>query len=213
MPVAALSATLVSGRPGRPAGTAVPPLWHWLYFRPCPRQRIGPDGAIRSAAVSAAPAAAAAHGAGGRACPGSQPTAVRGPAGAAPLHHRSVSRTRPAVPASCCSCWCGTALSNAHGLARQRSTTSSIAVRPSRAGPRPRRKDRRWPARPPGRAPSCPMTCCCFLLGLTFNGHRIHYDHMSPRSRAARPDRARPADCHAAAGPAAPPAARCPVAL
>jgi 3-methylfumaryl-CoA hydratase len=44
-PVAALAATL--DRPAeRPmAGTALPPLWHWLYFLPLHRQSdIGPDG-------------------------------------------------------------------------------------------------------------------------------------------------------------------------
>ena len=44
-PFAALSATL-DRDPARPAtGTQLPPLWHWLYFLPMPRQsEIGPDG-------------------------------------------------------------------------------------------------------------------------------------------------------------------------
>ncbi|MBK9114620.1 MAG: MaoC family dehydratase N-terminal domain-containing protein [Betaproteobacteria bacterium] len=44
-PWAALAATL-DRSPERPApGTALPPLWHWLYFLPLPRQsEIGPDG-------------------------------------------------------------------------------------------------------------------------------------------------------------------------
>jgi len=44
-PVAALSATL-DRPPVRPEpGTPLPPLWHWLYFLPLPRQSdIGPDG-------------------------------------------------------------------------------------------------------------------------------------------------------------------------
>ncbi len=44
-PHAALSATL-DRDPARPApGTILPPLWHWLYFLPMPRQsEIGPDG-------------------------------------------------------------------------------------------------------------------------------------------------------------------------
>ncbi|MFO1316994.1 MAG: MaoC family dehydratase N-terminal domain-containing protein [Burkholderiales bacterium] len=44
-PYAALSATLdrLAERPA--AGTALPPLWHWLYFLPLHRQsEIGPDG-------------------------------------------------------------------------------------------------------------------------------------------------------------------------
>ena len=48
-PYAALSATLdfpgtvPQARP--PAGTPLPPLWHWLYFLPLPLQSdIGPDG-------------------------------------------------------------------------------------------------------------------------------------------------------------------------
>jgi len=44
-PYAALSATLDRDQ-ARPApGTELPPLWHWLYFLPMPRQsEIGPDG-------------------------------------------------------------------------------------------------------------------------------------------------------------------------
>ena len=44
-PCAALAATL-DRPPDRPApGTALPPLWHWLYFLPLPRRsEIGPDG-------------------------------------------------------------------------------------------------------------------------------------------------------------------------
>jgi len=44
-PYAALAATL-DRPPERPAaGTALPPLWHWLYFLPLHRQsEIGPDG-------------------------------------------------------------------------------------------------------------------------------------------------------------------------
>ena len=45
MPVAALSATLDRDDPAPAPGTAVPPLWHWLYFLPHARQsEIGPDG-------------------------------------------------------------------------------------------------------------------------------------------------------------------------
>lgn len=44
-PVSALSATLDRDDPAPAAGTALPPLWHWLYFLPHARQsEIGPDG-------------------------------------------------------------------------------------------------------------------------------------------------------------------------
>jgi len=44
-PYAALSATLDWPARRPPAGTALPLLWHWLYFLPLPRQpEIGPDG-------------------------------------------------------------------------------------------------------------------------------------------------------------------------
>lgn len=44
-PVRGLSATLDRDDPAPLPGTALPPLWHWLYFVPQPRQReIGPDG-------------------------------------------------------------------------------------------------------------------------------------------------------------------------
>ena len=44
-PVRALSATLDHPVAPAPAGTPLPPLWHWLYFLPAPRQsELGPDG-------------------------------------------------------------------------------------------------------------------------------------------------------------------------
>ena len=47
-PLRALSATLDRDDPVPMRGTAVPPLWHWLYFLPQPRQsELGPDGHAR----------------------------------------------------------------------------------------------------------------------------------------------------------------------
>jgi len=47
-PYAALSATLDRPPERPPAGTTLPPLWHWLYFLPLHRQsEIGPDGHAR----------------------------------------------------------------------------------------------------------------------------------------------------------------------
>ena len=44
-PVVALAATLDHPAVAAPPGTALPPLWHWLYFLPLHRQsEIGPDG-------------------------------------------------------------------------------------------------------------------------------------------------------------------------
>jgi hydroxyacyl-ACP dehydratase HTD2-like protein with hotdog domain len=44
-PYAALSATLDRDPVRPPAGTPLPPLWHWLYFLPLHRQStLGPDG-------------------------------------------------------------------------------------------------------------------------------------------------------------------------
>ncbi len=44
-PLAALAATLDRDDPPPAPGTPVPPLWHWLFFTPQPRQsEIGPDG-------------------------------------------------------------------------------------------------------------------------------------------------------------------------
>jgi len=44
-PCAALSATLDRDPEQPPAGTPLPPLWHWLYFLPLYRQsEVGPDG-------------------------------------------------------------------------------------------------------------------------------------------------------------------------
>jgi 3-methylfumaryl-CoA hydratase len=45
VPVAALSATLDRNDPEPVNGTAIPPLWHWLYFLPIsPLSEAGPDG-------------------------------------------------------------------------------------------------------------------------------------------------------------------------
>src|SRR5688572_8301974 len=47
-PVAALHATLDYPAEPVPAGSPLPPLWHWLYFLPMHRQSdIGPDGHAR----------------------------------------------------------------------------------------------------------------------------------------------------------------------
>lgn len=47
-PLRGLSATLDRDDPPPAPGTAVPPLWHWLYFLPQPRRsEIGPDGHAR----------------------------------------------------------------------------------------------------------------------------------------------------------------------
>ncbi|MEO5701671.1 MAG: MaoC family dehydratase N-terminal domain-containing protein [Casimicrobiaceae bacterium] len=47
-PVVALTATLDHPPSPVPAGTPLPPLWHWLYFLPMHRQsEIGPDGHAR----------------------------------------------------------------------------------------------------------------------------------------------------------------------
>jgi 3-methylfumaryl-CoA hydratase len=44
-PLAGLAATLDRDDPAPREGTAVPPLWHWLYFLPMARQsELGPDG-------------------------------------------------------------------------------------------------------------------------------------------------------------------------
>src|SRR5512141_1124822 len=44
-PYAALSATLDRAAERPAVGTALPPLWHWLYFLPLYRQsEVGPDG-------------------------------------------------------------------------------------------------------------------------------------------------------------------------
>jgi len=45
VPMAALSATLDRDDPEPARGTAIPPLWHWLYFLPIsPLREAGPDG-------------------------------------------------------------------------------------------------------------------------------------------------------------------------
>lgn len=47
-PFAALAATLDRPAERPPAGSPLPPLWHWLYFLPVPRRsELGPDGHAR----------------------------------------------------------------------------------------------------------------------------------------------------------------------
>ena len=51
-PCAALAATLDRDDPFPPPGTALPPLWHWLYFLPLHRpSELGPDGHARRGGV------------------------------------------------------------------------------------------------------------------------------------------------------------------
>src|SRR5260370_35246910 len=52
-PIAALSATLDRDDPLPRAGEPLPPLWHWLYFLPIPRQsELGPDGPAKRGGFS-----------------------------------------------------------------------------------------------------------------------------------------------------------------
>ena len=192
------------------AALPLPPLWHWLYFLPLHRQReIGPDGHARR---------------GGFLPP--VPLPRRMWAGSqfefrAPLR---VGDARRSARSTIATSRASTGRSGALVFVKVRhelrcNGAAEPALRgvprhrlPRRAAARRCRRRRRRP-RPPARlaARVVPDDVLLFrYCALTFNGHRIHYDRpLRHRGRGlSGPGRARPADRHAAAGPAAPPCAR-----
>ena len=210
-PVRALTATL--DHPAAPLGrgTPLPPLWHWLYFLPLHRQsEIGPDGhAKRGGFLPPVPLPR-------RMWAGSQfefraPLRV-GDAVRAHLDHRRRDDQGRAAAARWCSSRCATSCAATARPSRRwsSSTTSSTATRSSPATSTP----------PPQAAPTgarlaardrARRRAAVPLLGAHLQ--RPPHPLRPPLRHRGRglpgPDRARPADRHAADGPAAPPAAGC----
>ena len=112
----ALAATLDRDDPAAGAGSAVPPLWHWLYFLPMARQsEIGPDGPSAPRRLPAAGRAAAPHVGGRAGCASCRPLRVgdvatrtladrrhrrararaRGRSSSSPVRHEISTRGRP----------------------------------------------------------------------------------------------------------------------
>ena len=175
-PVRALTATLDHPAAPVPAGTPLPPLWHWLYFLP-----------VHRAVASSDPTATPARGlpaAGRAAAPdvGRQPVRVPLPdprrrRGRAHVDHRQRRRQgRPHRPA-------GLRHRAPRGPQQRRrrtrrwssSTTSSTASRSRPATSSRRRSPRRAAAS--WQREIVPDDVLLFRYSaLTFNGHRIHYD-------------------------------------
>jgi 3-methylfumaryl-CoA hydratase len=172
-PVRNLAATLDRDDPPPVPGTALPPLWHWLYFLPGARQsELGPDGHPRRGGFLPPVPLPRRMWAGGRLV------------WHAPLHvGEAVQRTSRIVSVTHKSGRSGDLLfvlvrhelANAQGLAL---TEEHDIV--YRAAPRPGD-----PVPPPQRAPEgavwtrgiVPDDVLLFRYSaLTFNGHRIHYD-------------------------------------
>ena len=174
-PYAALSATLDRPAERPPAGTPLPPLWHWLYFLPLHRQsEIGPDGhAKRGGFLPPVPLPR-------RMWAGSQfrfhaPLRIggavtrvstiedvteksgrTGPLVFVKVHHE-ISRDGAAGPA----------ITEFHDIVYREAAGAGAAPPPPQPAPSDAAWERRW----------VPDDVLLFRYSaLTFNGHRIHYD-------------------------------------
>ena len=174
-PVAALSATLDRDDGDPLAGTALPPLWHWLYFLPHARQSaLGPDGHPSRGGFLPPVALPRRMWAGGR---------LRWEAGNPLRVGDAVQRHSRIVSVRCKSGRSGDlvfvtvehAVHNATGLAltEEHDIVYRDAPRPGDVAPVP-------VAAESGAAWQRGVTPDDVLLfrysALTFNGHRIHYD-------------------------------------
>ena len=209
-PVARLTATLDHPAAPVPAGTPLPPLWHWLYFLPMHRQSEIGAGRPRQARRLPAAGAAAAPDVGRQ--PVRVPQRRSGSATRSRARRRSTtSRARRAAPGQLvfvkvrhevrCNGAADPALVEFHDIVyrgraqpgRGRAAAHAGADRSAMAA---RDRARRRAAVP--------------LLGADLQ--RPPHPLRPPLRHRGRglpgPDRARPADRHAAAGPAAP--QRCP---
>ena len=158
------------GGPAPARGDALPPLWQWAFFISAVGQDgLGTDGHPRAAvscrrrmtATECGPAAGSnSSGRSGSAC---RPSACpRWP----------TSRKRPAAQVRCCSSPCATNTARTERPRSWRNRTSSTAS--------PRRLLSGFEPAPEAqwRDPVEPTSVLLFRYSaVTFNGHRIHYDH------------------------------------
>ena len=174
-PVAALSATLDREDPEPADGTALPPLWHWMYFLPHARQsEIGPDGHPRRGGFLPPVPLPRRMWAGGR---------LRWEAGNALQVGQKVQRRSTIGSVSHKSGRLGELLfvlvehaySNDQGLAltEEHDIVYRALAQPGEAAPAPTAAD----TNAPWRRQIVPDPVLLFRYSaLTFNGHRIHYD-------------------------------------
>jgi len=172
-PMAALAATLDRDEPAPDAGSALPPLWHWLYFLPLHRQgELGPDGHPRRGGFLPPVELPRRMWAGGRLAferPLRVGDAVARTSRIAAIASKQ-ARSGPLV-----------FVTVQHEIA----AADGVAVREDhdivyREAPAPGATSAAAPAAPADAAFSRTVNADAVLLfrysALTFNGHRIHYD-------------------------------------
>ena len=174
-PVRALTATLDRHDPPPQAGTALPPLWHWLYFLPAyAASEIGPDGHAKLGGFLPPVPLPRRMWAGGRlqwesANPLRVGDAVRRISRIASVAHKS-GRSGDLVFVTV-----NHEVHNGSGLAltEEHDIVYRAAAQPGEAAPPPAAA----PADAPWQRELTPDEVLLFRYSaLTFNGHRIHYD-------------------------------------
>ncbi|HVL09828.1 MAG TPA: MaoC family dehydratase N-terminal domain-containing protein [Burkholderiaceae bacterium] len=173
-PVAALAATLDRDDPAPRAGDPLPPLWHWLYFLPLHRQsELGPDGhASRGGFLPPVPLPR-------RMWAGGRLVFHRAPAlGSAVTRTSTVDDVQVKTGRS------GTLafvlvrheMSDAEGVLLSEEHDIVYRAHPQPGdpvpAPQPAPQDAQW-----SRDIEADATLLFRYSALTFNGHRIHYDH------------------------------------
>jgi 3-methylfumaryl-CoA hydratase len=171
-PLAALSATLDRNDPPPRPGSAVPPLWHWLYFLPTARQsELGPDGHPRRGGFLPPVPLPRRMWAGGRLrfeqrlCVGDEARRRSTITAVASKNARSGPLVFVTVRHAISTC-AGTAIAEEHDIV-YRDLAAPGAVSPPPPAPRDETFSREIVA---------DDVLLFRYSALTFNGHRIHYD-------------------------------------
>jgi 3-methylfumaryl-CoA hydratase len=174
VPVKALSATLDRDDPDPYAGDPLPPLWHWLYFLPLHRQsELGPDGHVERGGFLPPVPLPRRMWAGGRFVfhrPLLLGEAIRRTSTVADVNHKQ-GRTGPLVFVLVRHEIAG---ENGLALVEEQDIVYREAPGPNESAAAPRRA----PVGAVWRSEIVPDAVLLFRYSaLTFNGHRIHYDH------------------------------------
>ncbi|MEA3395651.1 MAG: MaoC family dehydratase N-terminal domain-containing protein [Pseudomonadota bacterium] len=172
-PVAALAATLDRDDPLPQAGTALPPLWHWIYFTPLTRHsELGVDGHAKRGGFLPPVPLPRRMWAGGR-LDFLQPLRVgEAVTRTSTIQDVTVKHGRSGALVFVC---VRHAFSNAHGLAL--SEEHDIVYRDAPAPDAPQPEPTPAPRDEQFSREIVPDPVLLFRYSaLTFNGHRIHYD-------------------------------------
>ena len=174
-PVRALTATLDHPAAPVPAGTPLPPLWHWLYFLPVHQQsEIGPDGHARRGGFL--PPVELPR----RMWAGSQ-FEFRSRSGSATRscarRRSTTSPARSAAPGQLVFVKVRHEVRATARPTRRWSSSTTSSTGPSAARTRSSRRPPPAPTGAPWQREIVPDDVLLFRYSaLTFNGHRIHYD-------------------------------------